>query len=124
MSGRDTKFRDSFEEFRARRELRYPYCERCATPLQYTQRLCSVHPDSEPEFRRASGNGTLHSFVEYRASYSADKATPYRLGMIELAEGPRLLGIVQEGAQSAEIGDPVSLGFDSVWCLVATRRSR
>lgn len=115
MGGRDTRFRQRFAACRAKGELRYPVCPGCAAPLRYTQRLCPLHPTAEPDFVPASGRARLHTVVTYHTSYSPKQPAPYRLGMFELEEGPRLLGIVEAGT---EVGDPVRLAFDEAGRLV------
>lgn len=119
MGKRDTEFRERFEEFRRRGELRYPICPECGATLRYTQRICAAHPNAEPEFRPASGRGKVHSVVVYHTSYTEDLLAPYHLGLIEMAEGPRLLALLPFGAEHLGIGDPVSLSFDKAGRLVA-----
>jgi len=120
MSERDTEFHRRFEGFRARGELRYPSCPECGTILRYAQRLCPAHPLAEPQFLLASGRAKVHSAVDYHTSYTQDLPAPYRLGLIELEEGPRLLGILLSGdGAPIQVGGRVRVGFDEAGRLVA-----
>ncbi|WP_375000625.1 Zn-ribbon domain-containing OB-fold protein [Aeromicrobium sp. CTD01-1L150] len=63
------------------------------------------------QWSEASGHGTLISWVTYHVPYHdyfKDKL-PYRVGVIELVEGPRLLAAVEFGDVAPVVDMPVEL---------------
>jgi uncharacterized OB-fold protein len=57
------------------------------------RRHCPACLRSEPQWERASGRGTLVSWVVYHTAYhpAFESRLPYNVGLVQLAEGPRLL---------------------------------
>jgi uncharacterized OB-fold protein len=72
-------------------------CPRCLLP--------------EAEWREASGQGRLVSWVVYHHAYHPYFATrlPYNVAVVELAEGPRLVTNIVGSQRSLAIDMPVAL---------------
>ena len=68
-----------------------PYCLHCLGPVAWVE---------------ASGSGTLYSKTTIRIPIGGDVEPPYAVGLVELDEGPRLLGRVVE---TCAIGDRVAI---------------
>ena len=74
----------------ARGELRLQRCRACATTYFPPQPFCPACATDDVEIVRASGRGTLHSYViTHRAAPGF--TAPYAIAVVELEEGPRLL---------------------------------
>ena len=65
----------------------------------------------EPEWRTASGRGSVHTFTVVRQSLMPpfDGLAPYVIAMVELDEGPKMMGNVTDcDPVDVHIGMPVS----------------
>ena len=79
-----------FWEGTARGDLRLQRCRSCSETYFPPQPFCPACASDDVEVVRASGRGTLHSYViNHRAAPGFD--APYVIAVVELAEGPRLL---------------------------------
>ena len=112
LSRRHGGFADEFYRFLATRELRYPTCSRCGKALAYNERLCVRHPRAAISWHQASGQGHVHAMVDYQISYAIAIAAPYRVAVIELAEGPRLTSTVIGAMSPVKINSAVHAVFD------------
>jgi len=76
-------------------ELRIQECPECGHRQFYPRLLCTAC-GSTPHWAVASGRGTLHTFSVVRKNLAApfDRLTPYVVAMVELEEGPRMMGNV------------------------------
>jgi uncharacterized OB-fold protein len=88
-------------------------CARCRQARHPPSELCGTCGSERFEWEQASGAGVIHSFtIVHHAVHPAVAAwVPYTLLLVELAEGPRLVGRLLDGAVPA-IEAPVRLGFD------------
>jgi uncharacterized OB-fold protein len=79
----------------ARGRLLIQHCPTCGARQFYPRLLCSTC-GSEPEWEEASGNGIVHTFTVVRQNGARpfNEDVPYVVAMIELAEGPRMMGNV------------------------------
>jgi uncharacterized OB-fold protein len=70
-------------------------CTECGGRQFYPRPLC-VSCGAEPAWEEASGLGTVHTFtvVRQNGAPSFRDETPYVVAMIELEEGPRMMGNV------------------------------
>ncbi|HVZ12881.1 MAG TPA: OB-fold domain-containing protein [Bauldia sp.] len=61
-----------------------------------------------------SGRGTIFSTVVYPRSYlpEFESLVPYVVATVELAEGPRLFGLIRERHEAPAIGSPVVLEIE------------
>jgi uncharacterized OB-fold protein len=73
-------------------ELWLPYCRPCARHFWYPRDFCPACGSREVEWRRSSGNGTVHTFaVHYRAFHPGwAEETPYITALVELEDGVRV----------------------------------
>ena len=98
--------------------LMLPWCEDCGRPHFYPRSLCPHCLSSRIDWRQASGNGTIHTFViNHKAAKGFDQV-PYVIAVIDLAEGPRMLSnVVVDGGPTpgnVRIDMPVTVFFDDV----------
>jgi hypothetical protein len=74
-------------------ELRLQRCRACATTYFPPQPFCSSCSSEDVEVVRASGRGSLYSYViTHRAAHGFE--APYVIAVVQLEEGPRLLSNV------------------------------
>ncbi|HEX5612565.1 MAG TPA: OB-fold domain-containing protein [Burkholderiales bacterium] len=91
-------------------EIRYQACRACNAPQTLARYACRACGAADLEWRAARGTGRVYAVTtvarapsdEYRA------LAPYTLAIVELDEGPRLMG---HAAPGARIGDRVRAGF-------------
>jgi uncharacterized OB-fold protein len=90
------------------------HCAACHRPRHYPQPVCPHCHALACEWIEASGRGTVHSWtVAHHAVHPAFKGElPYTLVIVDLAEGPRMLGRFETAADVLRLGLPVSLRFD------------
>ena len=93
--------------------------QRCANGdvFYYARSHCPVCLSNQLEWFDASGKGTVYSFTVARRAtapeFEAD--VPYTIGVIELAEGPRMTSLVVEAdPDSVRIGMAVEVVFDDI----------
>lgn len=99
-----------FLEGLARGELRYQRCADCDAPQTLARYACRQCGGTRLEWRTAAGLGTVYAVtVVARAPSEAFRAlAPYTLTIVELDEGPRLMG---HAAPGVAIGDRVRAGY-------------
>ena len=70
-------------------------CPACGHRQFYPRGLCTSC-GSDPDWEEASGRGTVHTFtvIRQQGARSFRDETPYVVAMIELDEGPRMMGNV------------------------------
>jgi uncharacterized protein len=106
-----------------RHELLFQRCGACGHAQWYFRAMCAACWSRDLERVAASGAGTVYSFTEVHQS--ADPALqaelPFTLALVELAEGPRVLGRIEEG--TVAIGDAVMASFRDIgeWTLLTFR---
>ena len=100
------------------RRRRVASCSSSAVPACghrqfYPRALCTVC-GADPEWERASGRGTVHTFTVIRQNYAKPfrDELPYVVAMIELAEGPMMMSNVTDcAADDVHVGMPVEAHF-------------
>ena len=115
-----------FWEAARRGRLLLPYGVRSGRPHLYPR---SVEPGTgDPvEWREASGRGTVYSCTVVRRAPDPcfEPLLPYVVALVELDEGPRMLGIVEtDGAAPVRIGMAVEAAFVPAGDDVALPRFR
>jgi uncharacterized OB-fold protein len=83
----------------------------------YARSHCPKCLSNELTWFDASGKGTIYSYTVARRPTSPEfeQDVPYIIGVIELAEGPRMTSLVVEmDPDAVKIGTPVSVVFDDV----------
>jgi uncharacterized protein len=100
-------------EAATRGELLIQRCPACGQRQFYPRALCTAC-GADPEWERASGRGTVHTFTVIRQNYAKPfrDELPYVVAMIELAEGPMMMSNVTDcTADDVHIGMPVEAHF-------------
>ena len=103
-------------------ELRLQYCPACARHQFYPRPLCTACGSPALEWRKASGRGRVHSLTQLAMAPSAPfkPLVPYGLALVDLDEGPRMMGHVTQaddlviGARVAFAGRSLIEGVDPV----------
>ena len=96
-----------FWEAAGRKKLVVQHCDECGTYQFYPRPFCIECGTMEPAWKEVSGDGTIYSMTEVQVPVSQLLEPPYIVALVELDEGPRLLGNIVDG--SANIGDRVKL---------------
>ncbi len=103
-----------FYEGLAQGELRYCVCAACSRALPYGARVCRYCDSTGIAWRPAAGAGRLCAWVTYRRGFAPEFPPPYRVAMVELQEGVRLLLPWQGGAEDPlRQGAPVRVTVES-----------
>jgi hypothetical protein len=86
-------------------------CPACANRQFYPRALCTAC-GADPEWLECTGHGTVHTFTvvrQYGARPFRDEL-PYAIAMVELEEGPMMLGAVTDcDPDDVHIGMPVEV---------------
>lgn len=86
-------------------------CAACGT-VQLGSELCNHCFGTRLDWQRASGKGTVHSFVVMHMAYQPGFAAPYRSVIVELEEGPRLPMLLDLSPDiPVAVGQAVSITF-------------
>jgi uncharacterized OB-fold protein len=88
-------------------------CPRCSHRQFYPRALCTKCGD-EPEWMDCSGRGTVHTFTIIRQMGMRPfrEELPYAVAMVELEEGPLIMGTVTDcDPEAVRIGLPVEVHF-------------
>lgn len=84
-------------------------CPACGERQFYPRALC-VACGADPEWEEVSGRGRVHTFtvIRQQGARRFRDETPYVVAMIDLEEGPRLMGNVTGcGVEEVTVGMPV-----------------
>ena len=102
-----------FYEGLKRDELLLPWCKSCGRPHFYPRSACPHCWSEDYDWRPAAGIGIIHSFTTVRANppTAFTSALPYRIAIIDLKEGVRLLSNVVGVNDGIAIGDKVQVEF-------------
>ncbi len=98
----------------AKDELQLQRCARCAEAWFPPSAMCPRCWSREWRRERASGRGTVHSFVVFQRAYrpAYRDALPYTVAVIALEEGPRFLSRLAEVVpEKVSVGLPVEVTF-------------
>jgi len=111
------EYEDPYWEGARQHELRLQRCASCQALRYPFSPVCPECLSDETDWFAASGRGTLCSWVTFQQAfqpYFQDKL-PYVVGLVDLAEGPRLAtNIVETPLDALEIGLPVEVVFEQV----------
>ncbi|HEX4778133.1 MAG TPA: Zn-ribbon domain-containing OB-fold protein [Acidimicrobiia bacterium] len=98
-------------EAAARGDLLIQHCPSCGNRQWYPRAVCTSCGD-DPEWEAASGRGTVHTYTVIHQNYAKPfrDELPYVVAMVELDEGPRVMGNVTGVAPAdVRIGMPVEV---------------
>jgi uncharacterized OB-fold protein len=106
----DISLAAAFNEGLACGELRYQSCSDCAAAQTLAHYACRLCGSTHLEWRTASGLGTIYAVTMVARAPSAEfrALAPYTLVIVELDEGPRLMGHASAGVT---IGERVTAEF-------------
>ena len=99
-----------FIEGLQRGEVRYQACASCGAAQTLARYACRECGSKELQWRVARGTGRVYSVTTVARAPSDEfrPLAPYALAIVELDEGPRLMG---HATADARIGDRVIAGF-------------
>jgi uncharacterized OB-fold protein len=105
-----------FFAWTAKHELRFQRCTSCGRWRHVPRLLCAACGSDAWEWARSSGRGTVHTWsVTHRPMHPAFLQVPYATVVVEMEEGPRLMGWVRDVAPDALcVGMPVEVTFEQV----------
>ena len=94
-------------------QLRLQCCTRCETHRFPPMPGCPRCGASETRIEVTPGAGSLYSWIVVHHAFSQAFAddVPYTIGVVELAEGCRMLARLELGALEPRIGMPLGVGF-------------
>ncbi|GAB2810040.1 hypothetical protein GCM10022221_04300 [Actinocorallia aurea] len=110
--GQDTEF---FWEGAREGELRIQKCGECGELRHPPGPMCPACNSTKRDHVVVSGRGTVYSYVVHHHPPVPGRTPPYVVALVELEEGPRIIGNVL-GAEPSEVsvGMPVELSFEKV----------
>ena len=91
-------------------EIRYQHCGACGAAQTLARYACRACGSTGLQWRTARGAGRVYSVTTVARAPSDEfrPLAPYALAIVELDEGPRLMG---HATLDARIGDRVIAGF-------------
>ena len=91
-------------------EIRYQACAACGAAQTLARYACRACGSTELQWRTAKGAGRVYSVTTVARAPSDEfrPLAPYALAIVELDEGPRLMG---HAPLDARIGERVIAGF-------------
>ncbi len=94
-------------------ELRIQRCTACGRHVFYPRAVCPYCMADSPEWVVATGRGTVYSFTTvHRTSDEFRAEVPFTVGLVELAEGVRMMARLD--ISEPVVGMPVQVVFDRV----------
>ncbi len=97
-------------------QLRYQHCRHCGNNWLPAREHCPQCLSAEPEWQVSSGKGVVVSWIVYHHAYAPHLAErlPYDVTIVELAEGPRILTNIVNGAAGKKLttGAEVELAIE------------
>jgi uncharacterized OB-fold protein len=104
----------AFWEASTRGELVIQRCTACGHRQFYPRAMCT-RCAATPEWETTSGRGTVHTFTVIRQNHAKPfrDLLPYVVAMIELDEGPLMMGnVVGCNVDDVTVGMPVEVFFE------------
>jgi uncharacterized OB-fold protein len=105
----------TYWEAGSRGELLFQQCPACGNRQLYPRAMCTACGET-PEWVKATGRGTVHTFTIIRQNYAKPfrDELPYVVAIVELEEGPRLMSnVTGVPADEVRIGLPVEVYFEA-----------
>lgn len=90
-------------------------CRDCGARHWYPRAHCPRCGSPETEWVHSAGRGRIHSYTTIHRAQQASfrDRVPYTLALVDLDEGPRILGFLDGGA-GVTVGTAVTAGFEPV----------
>lgn len=106
------QYDQEFFSFVAKNELRIPKDLTNGKILGFHERGWRASHNNKIQWVLASGNGTIVSYVVFHRQYSKDFPVPYAVALVELSEGPQILGhVIDIDADRLQVGMKVKACF-------------
>jgi uncharacterized protein len=105
-----------FWEATKRSELLVQECPECGHRQFYPRSICTVC-GAVPGWMTSEGKGVVHTFTVVRqtGAYPFNQWTPYAIAVVELDEGPRIMGgVIGCAVDDVRIGMRVEVEFVSL----------
>ena len=99
------------------KKLVMPRCTSCGTFRFPLSRHCRACGKAGHEWVEVSGRGTVFSYVTYHRHYHPgfEAELPYTVGLVALAEGPRIISnIVGIAPEAIRCDMPVAVQFEQI----------
>jgi uncharacterized protein len=89
-------------------------CGPCGHVWHPPSEFCPSCQANDFEWMDASGNGVIHSYtvVHHAAHAAVVDWVPYTILLVDLGEGPRMIGRLLDAAEDPKIGAPVCVRFE------------
>jgi hypothetical protein len=97
-----------------REQLLLQHCKRCGHYWHPPSEFCPFCQAHEFEWIAASGDGVVHSYavVPHAVHPAVVDWLPYTILLVDLVEGPRLIGRLLDAPHEPAVGEPVRLRFE------------
>lgn len=102
-----------FWEFLGMGELRLPRCCDCQELISPPSFSCPACLSRRLQWERIDVRGVIWSFTVYYHSFAShlDDRIPYSVALVELAQGPMLLGNVEKGSGEPALESDLGVGL-------------
>lgn len=96
--------------------LKIQRCARCATFRHPPQPICAKCSCFEDEWVEVAGDATLYTFtvVHHPVHPAVESWVPYITGLVELAEGVRMVSLILADLDRIKIGMRLRLAFRTI----------
>jgi uncharacterized OB-fold protein len=94
-------------------KVTYQRCERCGAKQLYFRALCRECWSSDLVIETSAGNGTVYSYTVLNnvGNPVLAREAPLIIALVDLDEGPRVLGRIEDAADLVQIGARVGPTF-------------
>jgi uncharacterized OB-fold protein len=99
-----------FWEGACRRELRLQRCGACGAHQLYPRPFCLECSSDDVAWVAASGRGEIYAMTTVRIQTAPELEPPYVVALVQLDEGPRMLGRIAD-ARPCRIGSRVRVDW-------------
>jgi len=106
-----------FYEAMQQHKLLIQQCQSCETYQPPAQVICDHCGSNKLIWCEANGKGVIYSFVIFHRSFHPyyDDKIPYTVALVELDEGPRVMGHIEAKAgQDYQVGSVVTANFKTI----------
>jgi uncharacterized protein len=101
-----------FWEAQRNHELRLQRCSACGTFRFPVTPVCPECRSFDFDWALCSGRGTIYSYTVVHHQTHPAFPVPYAIALLELEEGPRLIGRLRGSSDGLVIGAPVGVEWD------------
>jgi uncharacterized OB-fold protein len=105
----------TFWDAAAEGRLLYQHCDGCGHDYHYPRSRCPRCWSADVAWREASGGATIYTYTVVRQNPLPPfrDRVPYAVGIVELAEGPRMMtGFATDAPEALRIGQRVEVVFE------------